>query len=122
MDIESKEALVLLLVEDLINLRNLYLLLAYVYIKLVVQPRQHRRGCLGALDGTYVPVGVHVRLHARYQNRKGFVPVNVLGACTQDMNFSYVQRQIIWFYETPFNEKGVFVYQPVNAKYIYVTM
>ncbi|GER45709.1 aspartate carbamoyltransferase [Striga asiatica] len=43
MDIESEEALVLLFVEDLINLRNLCLLLAYVYIKLVVQPRQHRR-------------------------------------------------------------------------------
>ncbi|GER25187.1 disease resistance protein, partial [Striga asiatica] len=36
-------ALILLLVEDLIIIRNLCHLLAYIYLKLVVQPRQHRR-------------------------------------------------------------------------------
>ncbi|CAA0820202.1 Unknown protein [Striga hermonthica] len=48
------------------------------------------KGCLGALDGTYIPVGVPARLHPRYRNRKSRVSVNVLGVCTQEMNFSYV--------------------------------
>ncbi|CAA0841292.1 Unknown protein, partial [Striga hermonthica] len=47
-------------------------------------------GCLGALDGTYIPVRVPGRLPPRYRNRKSSIFVNVLGVCTQEMNFSYV--------------------------------
>ncbi|GER41175.1 sequence-specific DNA binding transcription factors [Striga asiatica] len=49
MDIDSENAVVLLLVEEIINLRNLFFIIAYLYLKLVVQPRQirRRRGRLG---------------------------------------------------------------------------
>ncbi|CAA0833609.1 Unknown protein [Striga hermonthica] len=48
------------------------------------------KGCLGALDGTYVPVRVPSNLHPKYRNRKGSVCVNVLGVCDVDMQFSYI--------------------------------
>ncbi|EPS72545.1 hypothetical protein M569_02213, partial [Genlisea aurea] len=48
------------------------------------------QNCLGALDGSYVPVRVKEADKARYRNRKGFVATNVLGVCDQHMNFIYV--------------------------------
>ncbi|CAA0842090.1 Unknown protein, partial [Striga hermonthica] len=47
-------------------------------------------GCLGALDGTYIPVRVPSHMHGRYRNRKTSICVNVLGVCNREMNFSYV--------------------------------
>ncbi|KAL8504180.1 hypothetical protein ACS0TY_022783 [Phlomoides rotata] len=48
------------------------------------------KGCLGALDGTYIPVRVPHSDIPRYRNRKGNVSVNVLAVCDQNMNFVYV--------------------------------
>ncbi|KAL6558434.1 hypothetical protein OROMI_018784 [Orobanche minor] len=48
------------------------------------------KGCLGALDGTYIDIKVPELDKARYRNRKGLVSVNVLGVCDKDMNFIYV--------------------------------
>ncbi|KAL8516049.1 hypothetical protein ACS0TY_014647 [Phlomoides rotata] len=48
------------------------------------------KGCLGALDGTYVDVQVHNVGKLRYINRKGQVTVNVLGVCDMNMKFVYV--------------------------------
>ncbi|GFQ05052.1 putative nuclease harbi1, partial [Phtheirospermum japonicum] len=47
-------------------------------------------GCLGALDGTYVPVQVRLREKPRYRNRRGEVSVNVLGVCDLHMKFNFV--------------------------------
>ena len=48
------------------------------------------KGCLGALDGTYVPLTVPLELQGRYHTRKGFNATNVLGVCSQDMRFIYI--------------------------------
>ncbi|CAA0822655.1 Unknown protein, partial [Striga hermonthica] len=47
-------------------------------------------GCLGALDGTYINVRVPSKDRGRYRNRKGQLPVNVLGVCDRNMNFVYM--------------------------------
>ncbi|KAL8485040.1 hypothetical protein ACS0TY_027371 [Phlomoides rotata] len=48
------------------------------------------KGCLGALDGTYIDVLVPTPDKGRYWNRKGHMSVNVLGVCDKDMKFVYV--------------------------------
>ncbi|KAJ9547565.1 hypothetical protein OSB04_020108 [Centaurea solstitialis] len=48
------------------------------------------KGCLGAIDGTYIEVTVPESDKPRYRTRKGNIAINVLGACTQDMKFVYV--------------------------------
>ncbi|MED6133416.1 hypothetical protein PIB30_116666 [Stylosanthes scabra] len=48
------------------------------------------KGCLGALDGTYIEVTVPECDQPRYRTRKGKVCTNVLGVCTRDMSFVYV--------------------------------
>ncbi|KAL5549131.1 hypothetical protein UlMin_004362 [Ulmus minor] len=48
------------------------------------------KNCLGALDGTYISVRVPVSDKPRYRNRKGHIATNVLGVCSQDMQFIYV--------------------------------
>ncbi|KAG8381029.1 hypothetical protein BUALT_Bualt06G0078200 [Buddleja alternifolia] len=48
------------------------------------------KGCLGALDGTYIPIKVPQVDKTRYRNRKGHIAVNVLGVCDRDMKFQYV--------------------------------
>ncbi|XP_057802107.1 uncharacterized protein LOC131017388 [Salvia miltiorrhiza] len=48
------------------------------------------KGCLGALDGTYVSVMVGNEDKPRYRTRKGQISTNVLGVCDRKLNFSYV--------------------------------
>ncbi|XP_028077682.1 uncharacterized protein LOC114279606 [Camellia sinensis] len=48
------------------------------------------QNCLGILDGTYIKVRVPAVHQARYRTRKGKIATNVLGVCSQDMNFIYV--------------------------------
>ncbi|KAL8548768.1 hypothetical protein ACS0TY_007872 [Phlomoides rotata] len=48
------------------------------------------KGCLGALDGTYIDVHVPTTDKGRYRNRKGTISINVLGVCDMDMKFAYV--------------------------------
>ncbi|KAG8380517.1 hypothetical protein BUALT_Bualt06G0023900 [Buddleja alternifolia] len=43
-----------------------------------------------ALDGTYIEVIVRESDKPRYRNRKGDIATNVLGVCSQDMQFIYV--------------------------------
>lgn len=47
-------------------------------------------GCLGALDGTHIPLHAPERLRAAYRNRKGELSQNVLLACSLDMRIVYV--------------------------------
>lgn len=46
--------------------------------------------CLGALDGTHVPMFVPAEDSSRYRNRKGIISQNVLAVCDFDMQFRYI--------------------------------
>ncbi|XP_052109526.1 uncharacterized protein LOC107465136 [Arachis duranensis] len=48
------------------------------------------KGCLGALDGTYIDVTVPKSDKSRYRTRKSRISTNVLGVCNRNMNFVYV--------------------------------
>jgi hypothetical protein len=47
-------------------------------------------GCIGALDGTHMPIHVPEARCAAFYNQKGVLSQNVLAACTFDMQFLYV--------------------------------
>ncbi|KAL0401723.1 UNVERIFIED_CONTAM: hypothetical protein Slati_4202200 [Sesamum latifolium] len=48
------------------------------------------KGCLGALDRTYIDVRVPNLENGHYRTRKGHITVNVLGVCNMNMQFIYV--------------------------------
>ena len=48
------------------------------------------KDCIGAIDGTHIPMHVPEVLRAAYRNRKGDISQNVLAATTMDMKFVYV--------------------------------
>ncbi|KAL0359798.1 UNVERIFIED_CONTAM: hypothetical protein Sangu_0829200 [Sesamum angustifolium] len=48
------------------------------------------KGCLGALDGTFIDVRVPEEDKGRYRTRKGHIAVSVLGVCNPNMPFIYV--------------------------------
>ncbi|KAL8492208.1 hypothetical protein ACS0TY_023735 [Phlomoides rotata] len=58
------------------------------------------KGCIGALDGTYIDVLVPIRDKGRYKNHKGHISVNVLGVYDTNMRFVYmfslVGRGLLW--------------------------
>lgn len=45
---------------------------------------------MGALDGTYIRVNVPEVDKPRYRTRKNDIATNVLGVCSQDMQFTFV--------------------------------
>ncbi|KAG8390589.1 hypothetical protein BUALT_Bualt01G0099300 [Buddleja alternifolia] len=47
-------------------------------------------GCLGALDGTYIPLRVAQKDKALYRNKKADVSINVLVVCNKNMNYVYM--------------------------------
>src|SRR6266850_8374370 len=50
-------------------------------------------GCIGALDGTHLPVHVPKAGCAAFHNRKGVLLQNILAVCTMDMQFLYIIRK-----------------------------
>ncbi|XLR57136.1 hypothetical protein S83_007808 [Arachis hypogaea] len=52
--------------------------------------RYFHKGCLGALDGTYIDVIVPKSDKSRYRTRKSRISINVLGVCNRNMNFIYI--------------------------------
>jgi hypothetical protein len=46
--------------------------------------------CIGAIDGTHVPVTVPTEKVVQYTGRKGFTTQNVLAICNFDMRFTFV--------------------------------
>ncbi|XP_042067096.1 uncharacterized protein LOC121810376 [Salvia splendens] len=50
---------------------------------------KHFKGCIGALDGTYINVLVSNTDKPRYRNRKGQIATNTLAACDRKMRFMY---------------------------------
>ncbi|KAI8571589.1 hypothetical protein RHMOL_Rhmol01G0131700 [Rhododendron molle] len=55
-----------------------------------VDCHEQLRNCLGALDGTYVPINPPAADKPRYRPRKGEIATNVLGVCTRDLKFVFV--------------------------------
>ncbi|XP_042013445.1 uncharacterized protein LOC121761829 isoform X2 [Salvia splendens] len=51
---------------------------------------KHFKGCLGALDGTYINMLVPNSDKPRFRNRKGQITTNTLAACDRHMRFTYV--------------------------------
>jgi hypothetical protein len=47
-------------------------------------------GCIGALDGTHVPVVTKSGSKLDFLNRKGVITVNVLAICDMDRRFTFV--------------------------------
>uniref|UniRef100_A0A0A9F3Z5 Uncharacterized protein n=1 Tax=Arundo donax TaxID=35708 RepID=A0A0A9F3Z5_ARUDO len=47
-------------------------------------------GCIGAIDGTHIPVTVQELAHDDFINRKGFTSQNILAVCDMDMRFIFV--------------------------------
>ncbi|KAM3250501.1 hypothetical protein P3S67_022916 [Capsicum chacoense] len=47
-------------------------------------------GCLGALDGTYIPIRVPTQYKPRYMARKREIATNILGVCDRNLNFRYM--------------------------------
>lgn len=48
------------------------------------------RGCVGAIDGTHIPVKVKEKDQEKYRNRKGYTSTNVLAVCDFRMRFTYM--------------------------------
>jgi hypothetical protein len=48
------------------------------------------QGCLGAIDGTHIPLSPPAALQSLYRNRKGFLSQNCLCICNFDMLFTYI--------------------------------
>ncbi|XP_047964546.1 uncharacterized protein LOC125209017 isoform X2 [Salvia hispanica] len=51
---------------------------------------KHFKGCLGALDGTFINVLFSNSDKPRYRNKKGQITTNTLAACDRHMRFTYV--------------------------------
>ncbi|GKU98123.1 hypothetical protein SLEP1_g11164 [Rubroshorea leprosula] len=47
-------------------------------------------GALGALDGTLIEITIPASEQGKYQDRKGNLSTNVLGACDANLKFTYV--------------------------------
>ncbi|KAL6629318.1 hypothetical protein ACP70R_029083 [Stipagrostis hirtigluma subsp. patula] len=52
--------------------------------------RPYFNGCIGAIDGTHIPVVVDNDKVAQYICRKGYTSQNVLAVCDFDMRFTFV--------------------------------
>uniref|UniRef100_A0A3Q7G1F5 DDE Tnp4 domain-containing protein n=1 Tax=Solanum lycopersicum TaxID=4081 RepID=A0A3Q7G1F5_SOLLC len=48
------------------------------------------KGCLGALDGTYISIRVEAIYKPRYRTRNRDIATNVLRVCDRNLNFIYV--------------------------------
>ncbi|KAG8388379.1 hypothetical protein BUALT_Bualt02G0119800 [Buddleja alternifolia] len=48
------------------------------------------KGCSGALDGTHIKVRVPAKDKPKYRTHKNEIATNILGVCSQEMQFIYV--------------------------------
>ncbi|XP_012834522.1 PREDICTED: uncharacterized protein LOC105955352 [Erythranthe guttata] len=90
MDIREEHEEILLVLEEIICISKYFLMPKPIDEGCTDVQWKVFKGCLGALDGTYVKVRVAQEDKARYRNRKGDISVNVVGVCDASMCFSYV--------------------------------
>ncbi|BAT16817.1 uncharacterized protein [Oryza sativa Japonica Group] len=48
------------------------------------------KNCIGAIDGTHIPITIDGEKAAPYRNRKGTLSQNVMVACDFDLNFTFI--------------------------------
>ena len=48
------------------------------------------KNCLGAIDGTHIPISIASEKHPPFRNRKGTLSINVMVACDFDLNFTFI--------------------------------
>ena len=48
------------------------------------------RNCLGAIDGTHIPISISPKKASPFRNRKGTLSINVMVACDFDLNITFV--------------------------------
>ncbi|XP_035818645.1 uncharacterized protein [Zea mays] len=48
------------------------------------------KNCLGAIDGTHIPISISPDKHSPFRNRKGTLSINVMVACDFDLNITFV--------------------------------
>ena len=48
------------------------------------------QNCLGAIDGTHIPITISQDKQAPYGNRKGTLSQNIMLACDFDLNFTFI--------------------------------
>ncbi|KAB8117550.1 hypothetical protein EE612_059699, partial [Oryza sativa] len=60
--------------------------------KITSNPRfyPYFKNCLGAIDGTHVPITINPEMAAPYRNRKSTLSQNVMLACDFDLNFTFI--------------------------------
>jgi len=60
--------------------------------KISTDPRffPYFENCLGAIDGTHIPITIGEEKQAPYRNRKGTLSQNVMLACDFDLNFTFI--------------------------------
>ncbi|XP_047042767.1 uncharacterized protein LOC124646734 [Lolium rigidum] len=60
--------------------------------KIMSNPRfwPYFQNCIGAIDGTHIPITIAEELAAPYRNRKGTLSQNMMVACDFDLNFTFI--------------------------------
>ncbi|CAD6339895.1 unnamed protein product [Miscanthus lutarioriparius] len=48
------------------------------------------KNCLGAIDGTRIPISIASEKASPFRNRKGTLSINVMVACDFDLNFTFI--------------------------------
>ncbi|TVU11766.1 hypothetical protein EJB05_45368, partial [Eragrostis curvula] len=63
-----------------------------VHPKIQDNPRYYPffKNCLGAIDGTHIPISISSEKAAPFRNRKGTLSINVMVACDFDLNITYI--------------------------------
>jgi hypothetical protein len=63
-----------------------------VHPKIQENPRFYPffKNCLGAIDGTHIPVSIPPDKHSPFRNRKGTLSINVMVACDFDLNITLI--------------------------------
>ena len=48
------------------------------------------QNCIGAIDGTHIPITINEDIAAPYRNRKGTISQNMMVVCDFDLNFTFI--------------------------------
>lgn len=48
------------------------------------------KNCLGAIDGTHIPISIASEKYPPFRNRKGTLSINMMVACDFDLNFTFI--------------------------------